>query len=217
MPKSNNGVRFMSKLRSLSLVLAGVILGIGISYSSEIQAAANKLLGSKVSNVLNVKINKKSIGSGAVINGTTYVPLRAAATSLGLEVTKVDSNEVTLDAVQIVDNTDDIRMQIDAVNKEIGEVNLQIKNAQDVNSNKKSIEESIQSKKEWITELTRLKQYAATDTEKNSYQSRIDQTQNQIEQQTKLLSDAESSLPVLQQKLTELQDKKSKLEAQLQK
>lgn len=75
-----------NKLKSLSLVVAGIVIGVVISYSPEIYAASSKLLGSKVTNTINVKLDNKLIGEAPVINGTSYVPLRTAATELGLEI-----------------------------------------------------------------------------------------------------------------------------------
>lgn len=81
--------------KNISLVLSGVVLGVAISFSGEISAATSKLLGGKVGKVMTVTLNNKSIGEAPVIGGTSYVPVRTAANSLGLEVA-VEGNEVKL-------------------------------------------------------------------------------------------------------------------------
>lgn len=75
-----------NKLKNVSLLFAGVVIGLSISFSPEIQAAGSKLLGGKISKVINVNYNSKFIGEAPVINGTSYVPLRTAATELGLGI-----------------------------------------------------------------------------------------------------------------------------------
>lgn len=82
-------------VKNISLVLGGVVLGVAISFSGDISAATSKLLGGKVGKVMTVTLNNKSIGDAPVIGGTSYVPVRTAANSLGLEV-KVSGNEIIL-------------------------------------------------------------------------------------------------------------------------
>lgn len=86
----------MKKLKNLALVLSGVVLGVSISLTPEIHAAT-KLLGGKVAKVVDVKLNGKKIGEGAIISSTTYLPVRALVDSLnGVEVGSVTSNAVNL-------------------------------------------------------------------------------------------------------------------------
>lgn len=82
-------------VKNASLVLGGVVLGVGISFSGEISAATSKLLGGKVGKVMTVTLDDKSIGEAPVIGGTSYVPVRTAANELGLEV-NVSGNEIQL-------------------------------------------------------------------------------------------------------------------------
>lgn len=94
--KSDTGVCAMKKqVKNIGLVLSGVVLGLAISFSGEISAATSKLLGGKVGKVMTVTLDNKSIGEAPVIGGTSYVPVRIAANSLGLEV-KVNGNEINL-------------------------------------------------------------------------------------------------------------------------
>lgn len=63
--------------------------------SPAIYGAGSKLMGGVVDNTLDIKLNGTSIGQGAVIEGTSYLPVRSAAKALGLEV-NVDSKQVNL-------------------------------------------------------------------------------------------------------------------------
>lgn len=82
----------MKKIGALAI---GIVIGATLTISPQIYGAGTKLLGSKVDNTLDIKLNGKSIGQGAVINGTSYLPVRSAANALGLEV-NVDSKQVDL-------------------------------------------------------------------------------------------------------------------------
>lgn len=83
------------KLQKIGTLLLGIVIGAALTFSPQIYGAGAKLLGSKVDNTLDIKLNGKSIGQGAVINGTSYLPVRSAANALGLGV-KVDSTTVDL-------------------------------------------------------------------------------------------------------------------------
>lgn len=82
-------------MKKIGTLLLGIIIGAALTFSPQIYGAGAKLLGSKVDNTLDIKLNGKSIGQGAVINGTSYLPVRSAANALGLGVT-VDSTTVDL-------------------------------------------------------------------------------------------------------------------------
>lgn len=206
----------MKKLRNLSLVLAGFALGVTVAYAPQIQAAASTLLGSKVGNVLDVKIDNKSIGKGAVINGSTYVPLRAAANAMGMEITKVDSKEVKLvseieSPTPIVDNSDQIRSEIGKLDGKIGEVKIKITYAQDVLSNKDGTLRTIQSLKEMLETLDKQKAMGSefyNEAQYNGYKQMIEKSQNNLD-------NAERDLPTLKQQLADLEKQKQELEAQL--
>lgn len=206
----------MKKLRNLSLVLAGFTLGVTVAYAPQIQAAASTLLGSKVGNVLDVKIDNKSIGKGAVINGSTYVPLRAAANAMGMGITKVDSKEVKLvseieSPTPIVDNSDQIRSEIGKLDGKIGEIKIKITYAEDVISNKESILSAIQRNKEMMEILDKQKASGSEFYNEANYQM----YQKQIETSQNNLDNAERDLPILKQQLADLEKQKAELEAQL--
>lgn len=119
-------------LKNLSLVFAGIVVGVVISYSPDIYAASSKLLGTKITKVMNVNYNSKFIGEAPVINGVSYIPVRAAANELGLgievekeinliapEVTE-SSTEPTLPdtstTAPVVDNTEKIKKLNEQIN-----------------------------------------------------------------------------------------------------
>lgn len=84
-------------LKSVGLLLTGIVVGITISFAPDIQAATSKLLGSKVAKVITVKKDGEVIGEGGIINGTTYLPVRTVVNSVnGIEVGSVSSSEVNL-------------------------------------------------------------------------------------------------------------------------
>jgi len=114
-------------LKNLSLVISGIIVGVAISYSPDIYAASSKLLGTKITKVINVNYNSKFIGEAPVINGVSYIPVRAAANELGLGIavekeinlTSPESLESSIEpslpdtsntpAEPVVDNTEKIK------------------------------------------------------------------------------------------------------------
>jgi hypothetical protein len=82
-------------MKKIGMLLVGIIIGVGLTLSPQIYGAGAKLLGAKVDKTMDIKLNGTSIGQGAVIGGTSYIPVRAAANALGLEV-RVDSKQVDL-------------------------------------------------------------------------------------------------------------------------
>ena len=128
----------VKKWRGVGLIAIGFLIGIGVSFAPELQAASSKLLGSSVGNVLQVKLDGKNIGEGGVISGTTYVPLRTVANNLGAEVVRVNKNEVVLssgpDGTNV--NMDKINVQREALITEIRDLNLAAERAREVIANK---------------------------------------------------------------------------------
>ena len=184
----------MKKLRNLSLVLAGFALGVTVAYAPQIQAAANNLLGSKVGNVLNVKINNKSIGSGAVINGTTYVPIRAAANAMGMEVAKVDSKEVLIVTSDVQPTADDIQKENDkaVLTNKINGLKTVIKSSQDeINTLTDQVAElKVKADNDTSTVGTAKTQY-------NIFNKSLEEKKNELADQQKQLADLESQLEAL--------------------
>lgn len=84
-------------LKNIGLLFTGVIVGISISFTPDIQAATSKLLGGTVAKVITVKKDGKVIGEGGIINNTTYLPVRIVVNSVdGIEVGSVNSSEINL-------------------------------------------------------------------------------------------------------------------------
>lgn len=192
----------MSKLRSLSLVLAGVVLGVGISYSSEIQAAANKLLGSKVTNTMSVKLNKKTIGQAAVINGVSYLPVRAVANELNLGV-GVSGQDVNLTFSENVSKkAAEEQAEIDRKAEEANQKNTAIlklkQEIEDVKNNISGLEKAIPDLEKKIADNQNLADTATVS--KDLYQQNVDAF-------TKDLAAAKDKLQSLNKELTELETK----------
>lgn len=134
----------MSKIKNLALIGIGLVLGVGISFAPDINAAASKLLGGKVTKVITVKKNGQTIGEGGVINGTTYLPVRALVNAVdGIEVESVNSSEVNLTtkesdgvrssiAQQEQDAMNEKAAKISKLNNEISALKIKIKNVQSV-------------------------------------------------------------------------------------
>jgi len=212
-PKYSNGVRHIMKyIRNLSLVLAGFVLGAAVTFTPQIQAAASKLLGSKVGNVLNVKIDNKSIGQGAVINGTTYLPLRVTANEMGLEVTKVDSKEVALSSgselpindVPTIDNSEKIK----ELQNQISELNGNIKSAKSVLGNKENALRQIESSQEYLSNYEKYKD-SGSDFYTEEYRKIFVEKMNNLQ---KVIDDAEKNIPIWEQQLSELEAQLAELQ-----
>lgn len=205
----------MKNIRNLSLVLAGFVLGAAVTFTPQIQAAAGKLLGSKVGNVVNVKIDNKSIGQGAVISGTTYVPLRVTANEMGLEVVKVDSKEVLLssgDEIPVNDIPETSQPVVDPAEKAKEEQEQLAKNEEIANL-KKSIELQKSKVAETRAELTNLQSQA------NELKVKADQDKSEVglartqygviskvvQETSERLADQEQELTKLESQLSDLQ------------
>ncbi|MEI2285029.1 hypothetical protein [Paenibacillus polysaccharolyticus] len=134
-------------IKNLSLVTSGLVLGIGISFSGDISAATSKLLGGKVGKVMTVTLDNKNIGEAPVIGGTSYVPVRTAANSLGLEVT-VEGNEIKLSSPEDVLSNEEMAA-IAKQQQEEAEKAAAVENKK--NEEKKKVEEAIETAKRKIT------------------------------------------------------------------
>lgn len=200
------------QVKSISLVLSGVVLGVAISFSGEISAATSKLLGGKVGKVMTVSLDDKKIGEAPVIGGTSYVPVRTAANELGLEV-KVSGNEIQLTSPEeevqpdvpqegsVQDNSDQVEAQKDTITRETNAIKVQIKEYESVVSNKEAITRGIDSDSEY---LKNMEESRARGSEFYSL-ALIESTKDGIAKSKKLLEDAETNLPLLKQKLSELE------------
>ncbi|MCP1134326.1 hypothetical protein NKT34_13560 [Paenibacillus polysaccharolyticus] len=134
-------------IKSLSLVMSGVVLGVGISFAGDISAATSKLLGNKVGKVMTVTLNNKNIGEAPVIEGTSYVPVRTAANSLGLGVT-VEGNEIKLSSSEDVLSNEEMAA-LAKQQQEEAEKAAAMQNKK--NEEKKKVEDAIETAKRKIT------------------------------------------------------------------
>jgi len=191
----------MKKIRSVSLVFAGIIIGVGLSFSPEIYGAGTKLVGLKVDKEISVKLNGKKIDQGAVINSTTYVPLRSTATALGMEVS-VNSTEVNLtSSTGAVDDSDAVTFKKDELRTKIGNLKVKINEATSVLENEEAANNSIK----FANEMIDLQKLYKDDRSPLYDESRIKQYEDQIALTKKLLSDAEANLPIWKAELADLE------------
>jgi len=203
----------MKNIRNFSLVLAGFILGAAVTFTPQIQAATSKLLGSRVGNVLNVKIDDKSIGQGAVINGTTYLPLRVTANEMGLEVTKVDAKEVTLSSgsefpindIPTIDNSEKTKK----LQEQISELNRKIRSAENVIGDKDAMLRMIERSKEMAEALEKQKAANFEYYDEDMYKMYVERINNS----QKILDEAETNLPIYKQQLADLESQLAELQS----
>lgn len=200
----------MKKLRGLGLLALGVLIGISISFAPELQAATSKLLGSKVGNVLSVKLDGKYIGDGGVIGGTTYVPLRTVSNNLGAEVVRVDKNEVVLSSGPdpTDPNMDQINVKREAIITQIRDLNIKIKEAQSVIDNKAFLEKNMQSTQEMIDLTLKMKE----NNDPMYSEERLVGLQNTLEKIKKNLSDAETNIVIWEKELADLESQLAELQ-----
>lgn len=197
-------------LKNVSLILGGVVLGVGISFSGEISAATSKLLGGKVGKVMTVKLDNKSIGEAPVIGGTSYVPVRTAANELGLEVS-VEGNEIQLTSVEgtegaegtttIRDTSDQTAEKKDEITRNMNNIKVKITEYESVLTNKEAILRGIESDE---FTLKNMEDSRARGSEFYSLES-IQGTKDRIANSKKLLEDAEANLPKLKAELADLE------------
>jgi len=221
-PISNSGVRLMRKINSFVLVLAGFTLGLTVAYSPQIHATASGLLGSNVKKVLNVKVDNDSIGNGAVINGTTYVPLRPVANAMGMEVTSVSSTEVTLSSSKdaggngiqndvstitsdpVLEAMKEKEEKISKINNQISALKIKIKNLQATVGSASS--ESVNRIKLII------EKYEQALPNQPELQPQLDGYKNQLQQINDEAAAAQKEIDVLQPQLEDLESELTKLQ-----
>lgn len=200
----------MKNIKNIGILAAGILIGFVISFAPDLQAASTKLLGSKVGNVLEVKLDGKSIGDGGVIGGTTYVPLRVVANNLGAEVVRVDKNVVVLssgpDPTDV--NMDQINAKREELITQIRQLNVNINQAREVLLNKSDVEKSMQVDQYMIDLMTKMKENGS----KEFSQDRLTQAMENKTNKEKLISDAETNLPIWEKQITELESQLAELQ-----
>lgn len=67
--------------------IMGLLVGVGIASSFNAYAAIESLIGKEVQGEVNVKLNGSTIGNkAAIVDGSSYLPVRAIGEALGLNV-----------------------------------------------------------------------------------------------------------------------------------
>ncbi|MNC42745.1 hypothetical protein D3C75_915710 [compost metagenome] len=196
------------KLQKIGTLLLGVIIGSALTFSPQIYGAGSKLLGSKVDNTLDIKLNGKSIGQGAVINGTSYVPVRSAANALGLEV-KVDSTTVDLNGksneelAAIAKKEQQEMDRLDQINKTQALIEKSKRDIDGYESSLESSESTLKSRKEQLDTVNSNPNIGEIykDRAQNNYDEAvksIDELKSKLEAEKKNLADLEAQLAALQ-------------------
>jgi len=203
----------MKILKGLSLLLSGVVLGIGISFSPQIYAATSELLGSTVTSIFTIEQNGVKIADSAIINGSAYVPVRVMAEATGTPLT-VEGKVITLgeDSTTVLtpeQNTALAKQQDDEAKAETARLNNLYKE-------QRTIEKNIEKAKQTIslstsTAYTRLLDKIKLYEERVSLYPELTELVGELENYKKDLStmeksiaDAKASLPILQKQLADL-------------
>lgn len=121
----------MKKIKELSLILSGVVLGLGLSFSPQIYAATSELLGSTVTGVFTIEQNGKKIADSAIINGSAYVPVRVMAEATGTQLA-VEGKVITLGEV--------VKTEVESSTALTSEQNAELARIQQEQSNVKTTE-----------------------------------------------------------------------------
>jgi hypothetical protein len=199
-------------MKKIGMLLVGIIIGAGITLSPQIYGSGVKLLGSKVDNTLDIKLNGASIGQGAVINGTSYLPVRAAANALGLEV-NVDSKQVDLTHNSKMENNIQAeKEQQKFIDDETKTNDITTLNAQIKISNQKisSLETAIINSDKTVT--ARLNQLNIAKENSQISKEILDRAQKNYDDAVKALENNKLNLQTEQQNLAELESQLTALQ-----
>lgn len=221
----------MRKIKNLALIGIGIVIGVGVSFAPDIHAATSKLLGGKVTKVITVKKDGKTIGEGGIIDGTTYLPVRTLVNSIdGIEVGNVTSSEVNLVSSEDgtpennadpsagttpeIDLTEKAKQEQDALNKqaeaisklnnEISALKIKIKNVQSI-ADEPTFESTANLKKRIELYESRVQQYPEIQGELNGYKDKLKKIEDDAAAAQKELEGLKSQLSSLESQLAELQ------------
>lgn len=190
------------------MLLVGILIGAGLTLSPQIYGAGAKLLGAKVDKTMDIKLNGTSIGQGAVIEGTSYIPVRAAANALGLEVS-VDSKQVNLQgksSEELAAIAQKEQAEMDKV-EQINLLNTQIKLS-------KQKVESLESASTGTekTAASRLNQLNAAKANSQISQEILDRAQSNYDEAVKAVETNKNNLAAEKQKLADLESQLAELQ-----
>lgn len=187
----------------------GLIVGALLMFSSQIYAASTKLLGNEVDNVMNVKLEDKTIGQAAVIDGTSYLPVRALADEFNLKV-DVSPGEIKLSNPTAEENAMKAADE-QTINDKMTDLKVKKGN---IESEIESIKVFIASDQDTIARNEKTKAEAAAKYQSYSANETLDETQKRNIKAFQLQIDiADKNIGVLNQRIS---DNKAKIE-QLQK
>ncbi|ULL14360.1 hypothetical protein DVH26_07795 [Paenibacillus sp. H1-7] len=78
--------------------IIGAVVGASITLSINVSAAVDSIIGKSVEGEFSVVLDGKELGSkAAVVNGTSYLPVRAVGETMGLNVSYQDNKVVLND------------------------------------------------------------------------------------------------------------------------
>lgn len=212
----------MNRIKGLSLLMLGIVIGIGLSFSSDIYAATSKLLGERVAKTVTVKLNGESIGQGGIINNTTYLPVRAVVDSInGIEVGKVSSSEVNLVTTTAPERSETAKQEEAAMKKE----------AEEYSKIRNSLRAQVRDLKRQISEdesklnIEDFPPYSSYKIYEENFEKNMDRLRpedknaleyykSELERMDKEKADAEKNLPALKSQLEELEKQLTELESQ---
>jgi predicted RNase H-like nuclease (RuvC/YqgF family) len=197
-------------MKKFGTLIVGIIIGVGLTLSPQIYGASVKLLGKDVDNQLEVKLNDKVIGQAAVIEGTSYIPVRAFANEYQLDVA-VDSKTITLTSPSSEENAKLAQEQEDAANLPIKIENLKNQitfSKEKIASLESGIADAELEVKKFKEQLDTANSNAALgqvykDRAKNNYDAAVqglESGKSELAKEQTNLADLEAQLAALQQK-----------------
>lgn len=205
----------MKKLVNVANLAFGIILGITISFSPQIYGASITLLGKDVDKQMEVKLNDKVIGQAGVIEGTSYIPVRAFANEYNLDV-EVNSTTITLTSPSAEENAklaQDMQAKADEQQRGIDLKATTDKINRDIVSSQRKIDSYIKYIEAAEIDITRKKTMLDTVNEnpqspaeykkeaENKYNVALqakEALQKKLTDETKILADLKAQLAALQ-------------------
>lgn len=181
-------------------VISGLVVGALIFGGVPTFAAVKSIIGAKVTGVYSIEQNGKKIADAAVINGSTYAPVRAIAEATGTSLT-VEGKRIVLD----VNEGSSVPLEGDALTPEELELTNQIqKLRRDVLTNQQFIE----------SENETIKMYEDKIAEENS---RTEKEPIRFEGLNANIAKSKESIAEYQAKIDAAEAEIKQLEAQLNK
>lgn len=223
-PKYDNEVHTMKKIKELSLILSGVVLGLGLSFSSQIYAATSSLLGAKVDKVITVQLDDKNIGQAIAINGVSYLPVRSLSTALdvgvdykssvisltssnegGTTVEDVPANpveEVVVKPIKSENLTiEEKNVMLDEITSKMNSLKINIRQAKDALVNKESYANVVITFEQNLDRMRKYNEaYPGTYSEET-----IKYNEDKYEAAKVLMSNYEKNLPIWEVELADLE------------